>query len=154
MITVESIDKPEEFKVDLVYEIFKEVGDRFPPELAVINIPHMVSEWKKFLASGIARTWLARRDGKPVGVLGALYIQDFYTAKQMVFEYFWFVLEAERKSGAGLRLYRHFKKTWKGADTVWMGQNNINSPEGLERFYEREGFMNWGTTFRKVINHG
>jgi hypothetical protein len=118
MITIEPISQADDFTIDLVYGIFKEVGDRIPP------------------------------------VLGALYIQDFYTAKKMVFEHFWFVLEAERRSGAGLKLYRAFKKTWEGFNTVWMGQNKINSPEGLERFYEREGFINWATTFRKVINHG
>jgi hypothetical protein len=154
MITIEPISQADDFTIDLVYGIFKEVGDRFPPEHGTINIAHMVDEWKKYLAAGIGRTWLARRDGEPVGVLGALYIQDFYTAKKMVFEHFWFVLEAERRSGAGLKLYRAFKKTWEGFNTVWMGQNKINSPEGLERFYEREGFINWATTFRKVINHG
>jgi hypothetical protein len=156
MITVEAITRPEDFTIDLVYEIFKEVGDRFPAEHGTINIAHMVDEWKSHLAAGVGSTWLARRDGRPIGVLGALFIIDFYTAKLMAFEHFWFVLEAERKGGPGLRLFREFEKEWnrRGCNTVWMGQNHINSPVGLNKFYERKGFINWGTTFRKVINHG
>jgi hypothetical protein len=154
MVEVEQIEDPEKFTIELVYDIFREVGDKFPPEHGTINIVHMVDEWKKFITSGLARTWLARKDGKPVGVLGALYLVDFYTGRSMVFEHFWFVLETERRSGAGLKLFRAFKKTWTPGQTVWMGKNRINSPKGLDKLYEREGFIDWATTFRKVIDHG
>jgi GNAT superfamily N-acetyltransferase len=156
MITIESISDSKDFTIDLVYEIFKEVGDRFPPEHGTINIAHMVNEWKKFLNAGIGTTWLPPRDGKPIGVMGALFVEDFYTGRRMAFEHFWFVLEKERRGNAGLKLFREFEREYKRqkCHTAWAGFNYINSPKGLDKFYERKGFLRWGATFRKVISHG
>jgi GNAT superfamily N-acetyltransferase len=156
VIRIEPIVKPEDFTISLVYEIFKEVGDRFPPEHGSMNITYMVNEWKRLLDSGLAMTWMALKDQKPVGVLGALFMRDIYTGKLMAFEHFWFVLEAERQGNAGLKLFREFEKAAKskGCETMWMGFNHINSPKGLKKFYERKGFLEWGATFRKVIKHG
>jgi len=114
----------------------------------------MVREWKKLLQSGIAKTWMAMRDKKPVGVLGALFMTDFYTGKLMAFEQFWFVLEAERRGAPGLRLFKAYEAeaAKRGCRTIWVGQNNINSPENLSEFYQRKGFLQWGSIFRKVTN--
>lgn len=156
MIEITEIKASDDFTIDLVYEIFKEVGDRFPPEHGSMNIAYMVDEWKKMLKVGLGRCWVARKWGKPVGVLGALFLRDFYTGRLMAFEQFWFVLEAERQGNAGLKLFREFEKAAKerGCETMWAGFNHINSPKGLKKFYERKGFLDWGATFRKVIKHG
>lgn len=156
MVDIVEIRSPVDFTIDLVYEIFKEVGDRFPPEHGTMNIAYMVDEWRQMLHVGLARTWVAYKLGKPVGVLGALFLKDFYSGKLMAFEQFWFVLEAERRGNAGLKLFKQFEKAAveKGCNTIWAGFNHINSPKGLDKFYKRKGFLDWGATFRKVIKHG
>jgi hypothetical protein len=156
MIEVTSITRPEDFTIDKVYEIFREVGERFPPEHGSINIAHMVNEWQKMLQAKLGITWLATEGGKPVGVLGMLVLTDFYTGRKMAFEQFWFVLESHRRGGAGLKLFKRFESAASKlcCETVWAGYNLINSPPGLKELYKRKGFLEWGATFRKVIKNG
>jgi GNAT superfamily N-acetyltransferase len=139
----------DEFTAELVRSIFTEVAGPVP---ATLNVSHVVEEWSSLMRSGIASTWAAEVRGETVGLLGALFIDEFFTGRPMAMEQFWFVLKAHRGS-ASLRLFKAFEEeaTRRGVETIWAGSNVWHSPDRMKNLYERKGFRLWGATYRKAV---
>jgi len=140
----------DEFTAELVDPIFSEVAEPVPT--ATLNVPHVVDSWRSLMKNGLAVTWAGVVGGMVGGLLGALFITEFFTGRPMAMEQFWFVRQEQRRSGIGMRLFREFEAEAKrrGAETVWAGTNRFHDPGRLGRFYERKGFVQWGTVYRKM----
>jgi GNAT superfamily N-acetyltransferase len=143
-----------EFTAELVEPIFAEVVERVPfsARQQELNVPHVVAEWTSLMKAGVALTWAGKVGGKPVGLLGALFMKEFFTGRFMAMEQFWFVRGSHRKSGIGLRLFKAFEAeaARRGAETNWAGSNQWHDPELMDRLYKRLGYKRWGATYRKI----
>lgn len=142
----------ENFSEELACPIFEETGADVPAAHGVMDARGMVAQWKGLLQANMGKTWVVWDGDTPVGLLGALFMNDFYSGKPMALELFWFVRKAWRKTRAALLLFRAFEDEarLRRCDTTWAGTNTFTSPLELGKFYARNGFTYWGATFRKV----
>lgn len=145
----------DEFTAELVEPIFAEVAVAVPEKVRQfpVDVPHVVREWSSLMKQGVALTWAGEVNGKVVGLLGALFVTEFFTGTPMAMEQFWFVRRAYRKSGIALRLFREFERAAvnRRASTIWAGSNQWHDPELMDSLYRRKGYHLWGATYRKVL---
>jgi GNAT superfamily N-acetyltransferase len=146
--------QPHEFTAEIALPIFEEVNSAVPEDREVyFDIDYVVGQWQALGERGMTETWAAVVDEKVVGLLGALFISEFWSGLPMAMEQFWFVLEAHRKSGAALRLFREFEReaARRGCQTIWAGSNTFHDPGKMAKIYGKKGFELWGRSFRKIV---
>ena len=146
--------QPHEFTADVILPVFEEVNSAVPKDRDVyLDIDYVVRQWQDLGNKRLTATWAAVVDDEIVGLLGALFIFEFWSGLPMAMEQFWFVLEEHRKGGTALRLFREFEKEAirRKCQTVWVGANTFHNPEKMARVYGKKGFELWGQNFRKII---
>jgi hypothetical protein len=146
--------QPHEFTAELAFPIFEEVTSAAPVDREVnLDIGYVVSQWQKLSEGGLTKTWAAFVGDEPVGLLGGLFIQEFWSGMTMGMEQFWFVKKAHRRNRASMKLFRKFEveARVRKCQTIWAGSNIFHDPERMKKLYEKMGFELWGQNFRKVL---
>lgn len=112
--------------------------------------------WDRLLREGVGNVWLAVRDGEVIGALAGMLFQHPMHGRLMANEGFWFVDPAVRGGTAGVRLFKAFEDWARaaGAKGIYAGRNLAESPDGLERFYERRGYRPRLMTYEKGLSDG
>jgi GNAT superfamily N-acetyltransferase len=157
MLTVEKLEKSEEFTEARFGPVFREMELAVPKDVGYpgLNFDHVKEEWQKFMQANIAETWAAvdEKTGETVGCLGAMLLEDFYTGTKAFFELFWFLRRDWRKTGAGMALFRAFESCARerGATEIWAGASRFHDEILMSALYERLGFTYWGSNYRKAL---
>jgi hypothetical protein len=145
--------EPHQFTKELIRPIFEEVDNRVPADREVkLDLDYIVKQWQAL--SKINMTWAAvDAGGKAFGLLGALFITEFWSGLPMAMEQFWFVNSSHRWSGAGGELFDKFEEEAKRrkCQTIWAGSNVYHKPDKMAKVYATKGYQYWGQNFRKLI---
>lgn len=145
----------DEFTSELIAPMFEEVASAIPDVYVPdkLNLPHVVDTWKSLMREEVAQAWAGYVGGKAVGVLGGLFITEFFTGQPMAMEQFWFVLREHRSRGISMKLFRAFEKEAerRGAKQIWAGSSRFHAPARMNEMYHRLGYQFWGATYRKLV---
>lgn len=147
---------PEDFTAELVAPVFEEVASAVPgsdlPDK--LDVGWVVKEWGELMRAGYAETWAWElHDGQTVGLLGGLFLREFFTGQPMAMEQFWFVAREYRRTRIGLYLLKAFEAeaARRKVKTIWAGSNRYHDPGRMMKLYQRLGYKWWGSTFRKIV---
>lgn len=106
------------------------------------------------VASGVGAVFFADINGNPVGVLGAVAVDDLFTGRKYCHELFWFVapdLRGRPEVGGGLlTVYEAFARA-SGASVVRLTALSHLREEAVGRLYSRRGYLkresHWEKTY-------
>lgn len=99
---------------------------------------------------------LALHEGKPVGMVVAIAAQPPFTEEKVSSELAWWVEPEFRSSRLALRLFDAYE-TWAktiGCTHIQSAYLTQTSPKGLDKFYERKGYIPVENSFLKKIKEG
>lgn len=101
-----------------------------------------IPKWEKFMQAGLARTFGAYCDGKPIGLMLGIIMPDLLSDTKQAMECVWQVIPAYRKSGAGKTLMRMFEDSAKeaGCCRTVFGASTEFEIEKMRRLYRRLGY--------------
>jgi hypothetical protein len=142
-----------EFTKELVGPVFRDVYDRAPGEENRLDLDHFSSTWRGMMKVGFARAWAIEVDGKTIGLLGALFVEDLFTGLPTAMAMFWFVLTPFRGVGAGHALWKCFEAEARrlGCRTIWGGSTKWSFPEVMKERHRKNGLELNGSNYRKVL---
>lgn len=151
-VNVEKIPQAQ-FTEAQIKDIFLAVANEVPDHEGQMDLSNVVRQWQGLCDQGLAETWAAKEGDRWVGLLGALFMIDFWDGKPAGMEIFWFVLPEHRSTGASTKLWAEFEAeaVKRGCKTLWAGSNRYTTPAHVGKFYQKHSFAPWGTTYRKVM---
>lgn len=137
--------KPHEFDEYWLRPVFEEVEKRVG---LVGNYQHFFPTWRRYMEFGLARTWHA-----PGAVLGALVIENLYTAEKEFLVAFWFSNEEGRKLKNPVKLLDEVEKVAvsSGAKKISIAAYASLNGEAISQKYLKRGYQKLETTFRKTL---
>jgi GNAT superfamily N-acetyltransferase len=116
--------------------------------------PEVLSEnWIKFMRAGIARSFAAYVDGKPVGLMLGLIMPDILGGVPQALECAWQVIPEYRSLGAGVELMKMFEESAREAKCVRVifGASVEFEFEKMKRLYRRLGYKPVSLTIGKTL---
>jgi hypothetical protein len=118
--------------------------------LGKLNESHFVNNLRQLITAGRAVCLVT---GSPFrGAIAAVYFDDMATGERCAMEFFWYVHRAERGS-LGVRLLSALEDATRDAGVcrLMMMHNLDHGESGLDRIYQRRGYMPREKLFVKVF---
>jgi GNAT superfamily N-acetyltransferase len=111
-----------------------------------------INNWTKLIGMGIGKIFGLFNDGKFVGCLGCLVVNDLNDGEMIASETFWFVDPENR--GSGIKLLIHFMKWAKeiGCSRVSMVHLMNKQAEKLSEIYVKMGFTQTEVHYIRSLN--
>ena len=137
---------------DCAFSFFKE--SKLPGNF---NWDHWKASWEQIIGKGMGLIFAYfpnEEDKKIGGVLGGIAAHCLNTGDLEIFETFWYMLPEHRGTPAAIRLLRAFELWGEkiGAKRVKMAYLREVNGETVRNMYERLGYNEQETTFRKEIS--
>ena len=109
--------------------------------------------WTMLLESKKGVIFYLYADETLAGTLGALAFTEPYTGRETALEFFVYVAEPFRASGAGKMLFDTYERWAKemGCQEIRLGHLENSMPEMLKGFYGKMGYTAMETNYRKEI---
>lgn len=123
-------------------EPIKKHGIDFMGDLGLeINPDYFITQWSKFMSSGIGVVFYLANDGVVVGGIGAIKAPDYCSGKLTLIEMFWYVNPKHRRYGT--LLYNAMENYFYNEANLHkfvMIHMESSMPEKLKEFYVKKGF--------------
>lgn len=137
-------------------DLLKPIGDTFTAEASHpggFNSEHFSNTWSWGMQNGIMSVFIAEKDCRVIGALGAAFLPDAFSGQSIAVENFWFVFPEFRDTGIGLRLLERFEEEAKARNCRRVAMVHLANlyPESLRKLYVSRGFKLGEETFWKEI---
>lgn len=133
------------------------LGDEFITEAGYpekFNPAHFYPFWLTVLKADIAKFFVVEEFGRPIGLMGCLFVPDTFSGVLTGMEHFWFVSKLARRGGRlGLALFNAFEEECAKRGCRFQLMIHLDGLRGdsLARLYQRRGYQPAERCFRKVI---
>lgn len=112
-----------------------------------------IPKWGDFMQAGIAKTFGAYCDGKPVGLMLGIIMPDLLSDTKQAMECVWQVIPAYRHTGAGPVLMKMFEDAAReaGCCRTVFGASTEFEIEKMRRLYRRLGYKEISIGMAKTL---
>jgi GNAT superfamily N-acetyltransferase len=123
------------------------------PYFAKLQPELLVEKWKDLMAGGIARQYGAFIDGKPVGIMLGMVVDDIASLSKQAYECVWQVIPEYRRTGAGPALMSMFESEARkqGCARVLFGAATDGHYDAMVRLYKKMGYRPVSMTMAKSL---
>jgi GNAT superfamily N-acetyltransferase len=116
-----------------------------------LNQEAWLDNWRRLIDSGTGVIFAIKKELEPIGVIGGVFFNDINTGKRVAAEFFWFVKDGAR--GDGMKLLKRFELWAKenNCQEIMMVHLSNSMPGSLKKLYERLGYREIETQYKKEI---
>lgn len=129
--------------------------DEWPrlPYFAKKDPKHFSEAWKKLMRAGVARSYGSWVEGKIVGILLGLIVDDMLSGVPQATHCVWQVMPEYRKRGIGTTLLKRFEEDAKeaGCKRIIFGADTNVDYCRMRRFYRHQGYKPANMAVQKLL---